>query len=103
MHGCPANEIESIARYLLEKKKLHTYVKLNPTLLGPVMLRDVLNEKLNYKTIVPDIAFEHDLKYPDALLMIKSLQKTAKEQKLQFGLKLTNTLESINNKTISAV
>ena len=100
MHGCPANEIESIARYLLEKKKLHTYVKLNPTLLGPEMLRDILNNKLNFKTNVPDIAFEHDLKYPDALLIIRSLQKTAKEQLLQFGLKLTNTLESINNKTI---
>ena len=34
MHGCPADEIESIAKYLLEEKKLHTYVKLNPTLLG---------------------------------------------------------------------
>lgn len=100
MHGCPANEIESIARYLLEKKKLHTYVKLNPTLLGPEMLRDILNNTLHFKTIVPDIAFEHDLKYPDALTMIQSLQKTAKDQKLHFGLKLTNTLESLNNKSV---
>ena len=36
MHGCPANEIEEIAGYFLEKKNLHTFVKLNPTLLGPV-------------------------------------------------------------------
>ena len=100
MHGCPANEIEDIAKYLLEKKNLHTYVKLNPTLLGPEMLRDILNNKLNFKTNVPDIAFEHDLKYPDALRIIKSLQKTAKEKNLQFGLKLTNTLESINSKDI---
>jgi len=34
MHGCPADEIESIAKYLLSEKKLHTFVKLNPTLLG---------------------------------------------------------------------
>ncbi len=98
MHGCPANEIEDIAKYLLGKKHLHTYVKLNPTLLGSEKLRDILNEKLNFKTIVPDIAFEHDLKYPDAVKIIKSLQKTALDNKLQFGLKLTNTLESVNNK-----
>jgi putative selenate reductase len=100
MHGCPANEIEKIAGYLLEKKNLHTFVKLNPTLLGPEILRDILNNKLNFKTIVPDIAFEHDLKYPDAIKIIKSLQKTAKEKNLQFGLKLTNTLESVNSKDI---
>jgi putative selenate reductase len=100
MHGCPANEIEDIARYLLEKKKLHTFVKLNPTLLGPEMLRDIINTKLGFKTIVPDIAFEHDLKYPDAIKIIRSLQNVAAENKLQFGLKLTNTLESVNNKNI---
>src|SRR5659263_300500 len=100
MHGCPADEIEDIARYLLEKRKLHTLVKLNPTLLGPEMLRDILNDKLRFKTIVPDEAFGHDLKYPDALRIIKSLQKTAAANNLQFGLKLTNTLESLNNKNV---
>jgi putative selenate reductase len=100
MHGCPANEIEDIAKYLLEKKNLHTYVKLNPTLLGPQRLREILNDKLNFKTNVPDIAFEHDLKYPDAIKIIKSLLQTAKEKNLEFGLKMTNTLESINSKDI---
>ncbi len=100
MHGCPADEIEDIARYLLEKRKLHTLVKLNPTLLGPEMLREILNDKLRFKTIVPDEAFGHDLKYPDAVRIIKSLQKTAAENNLQFGLKLTNTLESLNNKNV---
>jgi putative selenate reductase len=100
MHGCPANEIEDIAKYLLEEKSLHTFVKLNPTLLGPKFLREILNDKLNFKTNVPDIAFEHDLKYDDALKIIRSLQKTAKQKELQFGLKLTNTLESANNKAV---
>ncbi len=100
MHGCPANEIESIAAYLLKEKGLHTYVKLNPTLLGPVRLRQILNESLKYKTIVPDEAFAHDLKYDDALHIIRSLQKTANDCGLQFGLKLSNTLESFNNKNI---
>ncbi|MCK4598583.1 putative selenate reductase subunit YgfK, partial [Candidatus Bipolaricaulota bacterium] len=34
MHGCPPDEIERIARYLLEERGLNTIVKLNPTLLG---------------------------------------------------------------------
>ncbi len=100
MHGCPANEIEGIAKYLIEKKNLHTYVKLNPTLLGPQRLREILNEKLNFITNVPDIAFEHDLKYPDAIRIIKSLQEIAKKNNLEFGLKLTNTLESVNGKDV---
>ncbi len=100
MHGCPADEIEDIARYLLEKRKLHTLVKLNPTLLGPELLRDILNNKLSFRTIVPDEAFGHDLKYPDAVRIIRSLQSTATENNLQFGLKLTNTLESLNNKNV---
>jgi putative selenate reductase len=100
MHGCPANEIEEIARYFLEKKGLHTMVKLNPTLLGQKLLREILNHKLNFRTIVPDIAFEHDLKYPDALRIINSLLKTSKKNNLRFGLKLTNTLESVNSKNL---
>jgi putative selenate reductase len=100
MHGCPANEIEEIAKYFLEEKNLHTFVKLNPTLLGPESLRDILNRKLAFKTKIPDTAFGQDLKYPDAIEIIKSLQKKAKEKNLQFGLKLTNTLESDNSKDI---
>ncbi len=52
------------------------------------------------RQLVPDEAFGHDLKYPDAVRIIKSLQKTAAENNLQFGLKLTNTLESLNNKNV---
>jgi putative selenate reductase len=100
MHGCPAEEIEEIAGYLLEKMNLHTFVKLNPTLLGKEMVRDMLNSQLNFKTIVPDIAFEHDLKYADAIRIIGSLQKKAKDKNLGFGIKLTNTLESVNNRDI---
>jgi len=39
MHGCPPAEIERIARYLLTDLGVHTWVKLNPTLLGPERLR----------------------------------------------------------------
>jgi putative selenate reductase len=100
MHGCPADEIEEIASYFIDKRNLHTLIKLNPTLLGPEALRDILNNKLQFKSFAPDIAFEHDLKYADAINIIKSLKDKAKHKKLHFGLKLTNTLEVKNNKNI---
>ncbi|HNV95882.1 MAG TPA: putative selenate reductase subunit YgfK [Bacteroidales bacterium] len=100
MHGCPPDEIEKIASYLICDKKLHTTVKLNPTLLGAKELRTILNEKLGFKTTVPDIAFEHDLKYPDAIKIIRNLQNDAQKTGVQFSIKLTNTLESVNHKNI---
>ena len=100
MHGCPPDEIEKIGHYLLKEKKLHTLIKLNPTLLGKDELRDILNNKLRFKNNIPDIAFEHDLKYADALGIIQRLQQTADAEGLFFGVKLTNTLESTNHKNI---
>jgi len=100
MHGCPPDEIEKIGHYLLKEKKLHTLVKLNPTLLGKEELRNILNNKLQFKNTIPDIAFEHDLKYPDAIGIIQRLQQTADSEGLFFGVKLTNTLESVNHKNV---
>ncbi len=100
MHGCPPEEIEKIANYLITERKLHTTIKLNPTLLGSEKLRYILNDKLGFSTIVPDIAFEHDLKYPDAVAMIGRLTTLADKDGVFFGLKLTNTLESVNIKSV---
>jgi len=99
MHGCPPDEIEKIGKYLIEKLKLDTAVKLNPTLLGPEKLRQILNDDLKFSdVIVPDEAFEHDLKYEDSIPLIKNLQKSANKNNVEFGLKLTNTLEVLNTK-----
>ncbi|MFZ5952361.1 MAG: putative selenate reductase subunit YgfK [Candidatus Rifleibacteriota bacterium] len=100
MHGCPPDEIEKIAMYLLKDRGYHTTIKLNPTLLGPDQLRHILNDRLGFVTEVPDEAFGHDLKYPDALNIIRNLSRVADEKKLSFGLKLTNTLESMNHKNV---
>jgi len=96
MHGCPPDEIEKIARYFIEERGYHTTIKLNPTLLGPERLRDILNNRLGYEIEVPDIAFEHDLKYPDAIKLIRALQGAASDKGVDFNIKLTNTLETRN-------
>jgi len=100
MHGCPSDEIETIGKYLLSEKNLHTLVKLNPTLLGKEKIHSILNDKLGYNTPVPDIAFEHDIEYTEARDMMLSLQQTAVQEDLFFGLKLTNTLEAKNHRNI---
>ena len=99
MHGCPPDEIGRIAAYLIEERGLHTNVKLNPTLLGPDGLRGILNGDLGFRQVtVPDEAFGHDLKYPDALKILNDLRARAQKKGVQFGVKLSNTLEVINHR-----
>ncbi len=102
MHGCPPDEIEAIAKYLLGEKNLHTYVKLNPTLLGYDRVRDIL-QILGYKNIeLNSHSFENDLKFNDAISMISRLQKYSTQVDCKFGVKLTNTLPVKNNKEVLA-
>jgi len=92
MHGCPPNEIEAIAKYLIKEKGLHTYVKLNPTLLGYDFVNNTLN-KLGYNYIQLDKnSFDHDLQFQDAIPMINRLRSFASSCNKNFGIKLSNTL-----------
>ncbi len=100
MHGCPPAEIERIARYLLTDLGVHTWVKLNPTLLGPERLRRLLNETLGFAIEVPDAAFEHDPCFDDAMAMVRNLGATAKGTERSFGIKLSNTLEVVNRRPV---
>lgn len=101
MHGCPPDEIEKISEYLLTDKGLHTSVKVNPTLLGADQVRQIVNNDLGFADVaIPDTAFGHDLKYADAVPMFGRLQRLAADRRLGFGLKLTNTLEVENRRTV---
>lgn len=96
MHGCPPKEIESICKYLMEEKRLHTFVKLNPTLLGYKLVRKILNELgFNYINI-KESTFTNDLQWDDAIGMLKRLSKVATECGRNFGVKLSNTLGTVN-------
>ena len=96
MHGCPPKEIEAICSYLLTEKKLDTFVKLNPTLLGYDTVRKVLDDLgFNYVVLKRE-SFEHDLQLSDAKTMLHRLVELAGKEGRKFGVKLTNTLGNVN-------
>lgn len=91
LHGCPPQEIESIASYLLTEKRMHTFVKCNPTLLGYEFARKTL-DRMGYDYIAfGRFHFEDDLQYGDAVPMLERLMKLSGELGLEFGVKITNT------------
>lgn len=101
MHGCPPDEIERICQYLLTERKLHTVVKMNPTLLGKEQVIDILHNALGFREIyIPDSVFEHDISYDKAVGLIGRLQKVAAQEGLAFGVKLSNTLAMHNHKRV---
>lgn len=100
MHGCPPAEIERIARFMLEDLGLDTWVKLNPTLLGPDLLRGILNERMGFDIVVEDSAFDHDPKFDDAMQMVRNLSAAAQQCGRRFGIKLSNTLEVSNRRPV---
>ncbi len=91
LHGCPPQEIESIANHLLVNKKLNTFIKCNPTLLGYEYARKTLDEMGYDYVAFGDFHFKDDLQYDDAVPMLERLQVLADKQKLAFGVKITNT------------
>ncbi|MDR0443040.1 MAG: putative selenate reductase subunit YgfK [Treponema sp.] len=91
LHGCPRDEIERIAAYLIDEKELHTYVKCNPTLLGFKTARNLL-DMMGYGYIsFGEHHFNEDLQFSDAVKMLRSLKTKAAKANFDFGVKLTNT------------
>jgi putative selenate reductase len=81
----------------MEEKRLHTFVKLNPTLLGYKLVRKILDElEFNYINI-KESTFTNDLQWDDAIGMLKRLSKAATECGRNFGVKLSNTLGTVNS------
>lgn len=91
MHGCKKEEIELIAKYLLEEKKMNTFIKLNPTLIGKERVQEILIKK-GYDNLSFDEAdFYADISMEEAVTMLRKLKEVAANLTLEFGVKLTNT------------
>jgi len=100
-HGCPADEIESICRFLIEDAGVHTLVKLNPTLLGFEAVRELLHDRLGYRHLVlRREAFDNDLRYDAGQAMLARLKGTAEDRGTTIGAKFTNTLVVENDPVV---
>ncbi len=92
MHGCPVEQIEEILLYLIEEKKFNTLLKCNPTLVGEEDARALLdNAGFDYMVLDPD-QFAFDLKFSEAVPLIKKLNAAAEKSGVHFAVKLLNTL-----------
>jgi putative selenate reductase len=92
-HGCPPQEIEAIAAFLLQEVGLHVVVKLNPTLLGRAQVAEQLHERLDYRDLnVPAAAFEKDATWEQVTGFVERLGNLAHSLDRGFGVKFSNTL-----------
>ena len=98
-HGCPPEEIEAIARYLIDDVGVDVIVKLNPTLLGYDEVLYLLHDRMGYHDLSPKrSAFEGDLKWQEAIALGWRMQEAAARRGRSFGVKMTNTLVVENHK-----
>ncbi len=91
LHGCPPQEIERIAMYLITEKGFHTFIKCNPTLLGYEFARKIMDDMGYDYVAFGDFHFKDDLQWEDAVPMLNRLMKVCEERNLEFGVKITNT------------
>ena len=91
LHGCPPQEIESIANHLFKEKKMNTFIKCNPTLLGYEFASKTLDDMGYDYMVFGDFHFLDDLQYGDAIPMFRRLMALSQELNLEFGVKITNT------------
>ncbi len=98
-HGCPAEEVESIARHLIEAHDVDVIVKLNPTLLGYDEVCYLLHDRMGYHELAPKrAAFDGDLRWDQAIALGRRLSDEAARRGRRFGVKMTNTLVVENHK-----
>ena len=98
-HGCPPQEIEAIAAFLLQEVGLHVVVKLNPTLLGRAQVTEILHERLGYRDLkVPAAAFDSDATWQQVTGFVDRLGGLAHSLGRGFGVKFSNTLLVDNHK-----
>ena len=99
-HGCPAAEIEGIARFLLTEMGLHVTVKLNPTLLGRPAVDGLLHDVLGYREIETRAQdFDKDLQWSEALEITDRLTELARSLGRTFQVKFSNTLVVRNHRS----
>lgn len=92
-HGCPPEDIERTAAFLLRDAGVPTIVKLNPTLLGFDEASRLLHDALGYDDIrLSRETFDADVRWDDLCAIVERLERVARGAGTGFGVKFTNTL-----------
>lgn len=100
MHGAKAEEILDIAAHLIKDKKINTFIKCNPTLLGFENVRHILDNLGYNDVVIRQEDFDHDLKFDMAVDIVKKLKQIGDEHGVHTGIKLTNTLPVYNSRKV---
>ncbi len=98
-HGCPADEIEGIARFLIDEYDLDVIVKMNPPMLGRDRMEHLLHDVLGYTEVaVRPEAYTGGLTLEDGVALCRTLADHAAARGRRFGAKFSNTLEVLNHR-----
>ncbi|HZY11120.1 MAG TPA: 4Fe-4S dicluster domain-containing protein, partial [Bacteroidota bacterium] len=96
-HGTPADEIEHICEFLLAEMDYHVIIKMNPPMLGKERIEYLLHEKLGYTDVeVNENIYKVNINFPDAVGVVRRLQKVAARRRKKICVKFGNTLEVLN-------
>ena len=100
-HGCPPEEIESIAEFLIADCDLDVVIKMNPPMLGREKLEHLLHGVLGYHDIiVSPSAYEGALAMDEGVELCRRLMDFAGRRNRRFGVKFCNTLEVANHRPV---
>lgn len=90
--GATAEEIEAAAAWLIGEKRLHTFVRIEPTMLGYYGVRGILDIGGYGDLELEKERFDRDLQFDDAKAMFLRLQSLADSRRLEFGVKIAGGL-----------
>lgn len=100
-HGCPTDEIEKIAEFLIAERGLDVIVKMNPPSIGQPELEHLLHDVLGYREIhVRPQAYTASQTFDEAVQMTRRLTDFARSRGRNFGCKFSNTLEVENHRDV---
>ncbi|MBQ6700070.1 MAG: FAD-dependent oxidoreductase, partial [Oscillospiraceae bacterium] len=90
--GLSAAEIEEAAAYLIEEKRLHTFVRISPDLLGYYTVRGILDINGYDDIVISKERMESGALYDDLKPAFLRLQNKADMKRLEFGVKVCDGL-----------
>ncbi|MBR6656932.1 MAG: hypothetical protein IKL18_02020 [Oscillospiraceae bacterium] len=90
--GLSASEIEEAAEYLITEKKLHTFVRISPDLLGYYTIRGILDINGYDDIEISKERMESGALYDDLKPAFLRLQNKADMNRLEFGVKVCDGL-----------